>query len=283
MTGNQKEIVYTVQEINVPEGYEVEISYGTKVIRITNKLVPGKIVIEKEFDFEPVEPDEPDDSPVDIPVIKNWDDNGNKDGNRPAAVTVRLLADGTEVILDLTQANYLRGQGIVTTLNFVNGMTSWGAFTAAYPGITDPKDMFINIRRMFNYVANTCVLTYWSRIDENLTRRYAESITDELNIWLNRLVSTGALLGARCELKAEENPDTDLVLLSALLTTTMPRLKEVIDAITDAGLRDSVIIMVGGAPVTQEFADEIGADAYTPDCGSCSMKAAELLRAKKGL
>lgn len=122
-----------------------------------------------------------------------------------------VLADGTEVILDLTQANYLRGQGIVTTLNFVNGMTSWGAFTAAYPGITDPKDMFINIRRMFNYVANTCVLTYWSRIDENLTRRYAESITDELNIWLNRLVSTGALLGARCELKAEENPDTDLM------------------------------------------------------------------------
>ena len=81
----------------------------------------------------------------------------------------------------------------------------------------------------------------------------------------------------------KENPDTDLVLLSALLTTTMPRLKEVIDAITDAGLRDSVIIMVGGAPVTQEFADEIGADAYTPDCGSCSMKAAELLRAKKGM
>jgi phage tail sheath protein FI len=71
--------------------------------------------------------------------------------------------------------------------------------------------MFINIHRMFNYVANTCVLTYWSRIDENLTRRYAESITDELNIWLNRLVSTGALLGARCELKAEENPDTDLM------------------------------------------------------------------------
>jgi hypothetical protein len=105
MTGNQKEIVYTVQEINVPEGYEVEISYGTKVIRITNKLVPGKIVIEKEFDFEPVEPDEPDDSPMDIPVIKNWDDNGNKDGNRPAAVTVRLLADGAEVAsAQLTEA-----------------------------------------------------------------------------------------------------------------------------------------------------------------------------------
>jgi 5-methyltetrahydrofolate--homocysteine methyltransferase len=81
----------------------------------------------------------------------------------------------------------------------------------------------------------------------------------------------------------KEHPDTDLVCLSALLTTTMPHLKEVIDAFKDAGLRDSVIIMVGGAPVTQEYADEIGADAYTPDAGSCAIKAAELLKAKKGI
>ena len=77
----------------------------------------------------------------------------------------------------------------------------------------------------------------------------------------------------------ENNPD--LLLLSALLTTTMPHLKDVIDALKDAGLRDQVTIMVGGAPVTQEYADEIGADAYTPDAGSCAMKAAELLKAKK--
>ena len=77
----------------------------------------------------------------------------------------------------------------------------------------------------------------------------------------------------------ENNPD--LLLLSALLTTTMPHLKDVIDALKDAGLRDQVTIMVGAAPVTQEYADEIGADAYTPDAGSCAMKAAELLKAKK--
>lgn len=79
----------------------------------------------------------------------------------------------------------------------------------------------------------------------------------------------------------KNHPDLDLLLLSALLTTTMPRLKEVIDALKDAGLRDQVIIMVGGAPVTEEFAKEIGADAYTPDAGSAAMKAAELLKAKK--
>lgn len=75
----------------------------------------------------------------------------------------------------------------------------------------------------------------------------------------------------------KEHPECDILMLSALLTTTMPRLPEVIDAIKEAGLRDQVKIMVGGAPVTQEFADEIGADAYTPDAGSAAAKAAELL------
>ena len=75
----------------------------------------------------------------------------------------------------------------------------------------------------------------------------------------------------------KDHPDCKLVLASALLTTTMPKLQEVIQAFEDAGLRDQVKIMVGGAPVTQEFADEIGADAYTPDGGSCAIKAAEIL------
>ena len=63
--------------------------------------------------------------------------------------------------------------------------------------------------------------------------------------------------------------------LSALLTTTMAVQKEVIDALIEAGVRDKVKVMVGGAPVTQGFADEIGADAYTPDAAS----AAEVCRA----
>jgi hypothetical protein len=131
--------------------------------------------------------------------------------NRALQADSAVLTDGTEILLDLTQANYLRGQGIVTAYNFVDGFKSWGTYTAAYPGDTDPKDMFISTARMFNFVANSVVLTYWSRIDENLTPRYAESIIDELNIWLNSLVNSGNLLGARCELKQEENPDIDLM------------------------------------------------------------------------
>ena len=68
-----------------------------------------------------------------------------------------------------------------------------------------------------------------------------------------------------------------LVVLSALLTTTMRNQKAVIDALTEAGLRDQVKVMVGGAPVTQEFADEIGADAYTPDAATAATVARQFV------
>ena len=73
------------------------------------------------------------------------------------------------------------------------------------------------------------------------------------------------------------NPDCKIVGLTALLTTTMPAMKEAVAAIIDAGLKSQVKIMVGGAPITQEFADEIGADAYTPDAASAAQKAKELV------
>ncbi len=57
--------------------------------------------------------------------------------------------------------------------------------------------------------------------------------------------------------------------MSAFLTTTMPMFKTNIEAIKAAGLRDQVKILVGGAPVTQEYADVVGADGYAPDANSC--------------
>ncbi len=71
--------------------------------------------------------------------------------------------------------------------------------------------------------------------------------------------------------------DVQLVCLSALLTTTMYGQKEVIDALCTAGLRDKVRVMVGGAPITQEFADEIGADCYTLDAASAAREAKRLI------
>ena len=76
----------------------------------------------------------------------------------------------------------------------------------------------------------------------------------------------------------QEHEDTDIMCCSALLTTTMPEIGATIRAIEEAGLRDKVKVMVGGAPVTQAFADEVGADAYTPDAGAAAVRAVELVR-----
>jgi 5-methyltetrahydrofolate--homocysteine methyltransferase len=69
----------------------------------------------------------------------------------------------------------------------------------------------------------------------------------------------------------------DLVGCSALLTTTMPRMKDIVQALQAAGLRDSVKVMVGGAPVTAQFALDIGADFYAPDAASAAQGARELI------
>jgi 5-methyltetrahydrofolate--homocysteine methyltransferase len=70
---------------------------------------------------------------------------------------------------------------------------------------------------------------------------------------------------------------TNVVALSALLTTTMPVMRQTVDAITEAGVRGDVKILVGGAPVTQDFADQIGADGYAADAGSASLLLKRLL------
>jgi len=75
------------------------------------------------------------------------------------------------------------------------------------------------------------------------------------------------------EIKAR---DANLLCLSALLTTTMPMMKKTIDATVAAGLRDRVKVLIGGAPVTQQFAGDIGADGYAPDAGS-AVKAAKAI------
>jgi 5-methyltetrahydrofolate--homocysteine methyltransferase len=75
-----------------------------------------------------------------------------------------------------------------------------------------------------------------------------------------------------------KDKNAGMLCLSALLTTTMPMMKQTIQAVTENGIRGQVKIMVGGAPVTQGFADEIGADGYAPDAGSAAKLAKSLIR-----
>ncbi len=120
-------------------------------------------------------------------------------------------ADGDGINLGPENAAYLNGEGIVTALNFIGGWKLWGNRTAAYPGNTDVKDTFIPVRRMFNWVNNTLILTYWQKVDEPTNRRLIETVVDSVNIWLNGLTARGALLGGRVEFQADENPVTDLL------------------------------------------------------------------------
>lgn len=122
------------------------------------------------------------------------------------------LEDGTEVNLTFEQSCIIAGYGIVTALNFMSmGWTCRNNYTACYPANTDVKDYFIPVSRMFDWVGNTVVRTFWSKLDKPMNRRFADSILDTCNIWLNGLVSMERLLGARAEMLESENNQLDLM------------------------------------------------------------------------
>lgn len=77
--------------------------------------------------------------------------------------------------------------------------------------------------------------------------------------------------------EAVKENEAEFIGMSALLTTTMPSMKNAIEALKESGVRDKVSVMIGGAPVTQNYADEIGADIYAPDGPSAARKAKEKL------
>lgn len=122
-----------------------------------------------------------------------------------------VLDDGTEVALDVQQANYLNDNGIITALNFYNGFVSWGDWSACFPGDTDPVNYFYCISRMFKWVAKTVTLSYWNYIDRKLNRRIIETILQGVNNWLNSLMAEERILGGRVELQDEENSETALM------------------------------------------------------------------------
>ena len=80
--------------------------------------------------------------------------------------------------------------------------------------------------------------------------------------------------------KAEEI-GADIIGMSALLTTTMPNMQEVMDVLNERGVRDKYIVMIGGAPVNETFAEQIGADYYTPDAATCAEAAKKAVQERK--
>lgn len=121
------------------------------------------------------------------------------------------LADGSEVLLTLSEANELNAVGIVTALHGFDGWIAWGNYTACYPADTAPENAFIPVSRMFDWVGNTLVKTFWNHLDKPILRRRLDSIIDGATIWLNGLTGSGYLYGGRVEIPEADNPKENLV------------------------------------------------------------------------
>ena len=118
---------------------------------------------------------------------------------------------GKEINLGAEEANYLNGQGIVTALNFQGGWKAWGNRTAVYPANTDPKDDFIPVRRMFNWIRNEFTLTFWQKTDKPITARLIRTIVNSFNVRLNGLQAIEAIIGGEITFKSSYNPITSLM------------------------------------------------------------------------
>ena len=94
-----------------------------------------------------------------------------------------------------------------------------------------------------------------------------------------RIVDVGVDIGVEKFISAVKENQADMLALSALLTTTMPAMRDVIDALEEEGMRDGVKVIIGGAPVTQDFSRSIGADGYSPNAPGAVDLAKSLLSA----
>jgi len=92
------------------------------------------------------------------------------------------------------------------------------------------------------------------------------------------VVDIGVDVSADTFVNAIRENNADIVAMSALLTTTMPSIKTVIKALRESALRENVKVMIGGASVSRDYADEIGADGFAPDCVSAVDEAARLMK-----
>jgi len=148
-------------------------------------------------------------------VVKVANSNGDypheSPSNKNLSMNKMVLKDGTKIDLGPDQAELLNSQGITTALNFMGGWVLWGNCTGAFPTNTDVKDMFIPVHITHNWIANTIILTTWSKVDKPITRSLIDNIIDTMNNWFNGLHNRNVILGGRVEFRKSDNPTTDLL------------------------------------------------------------------------
>ncbi|MCD8364776.1 MAG: phage tail sheath family protein [Clostridiales bacterium] len=129
--------------------------------------------------------------------------------NKTLSITGTCLADGTEVALDQDQATTVGEYGVATFVN-INGYRLWGNHTGAYPSSSDAKDIWINVRRMFNWQGNNFILTYFDKVDDPMNNVLIENIVDSENIRCAAYAPTH-WAGASIEYLSADNPTTDIL------------------------------------------------------------------------
>lgn len=129
--------------------------------------------------------------------------------NKQTPITGTCLADGTEVILDQDQGTVVNSFGVATAINR-NGFRPWGNYTGAWPASGDAKDIFINVRRMFNWQGNTFILTYFDKVDDNINPILIDTIVDSENIRCSAYAPQH-WAGASIEYLEEDNPTTSIL------------------------------------------------------------------------
>lgn len=129
--------------------------------------------------------------------------------NKLIGVTGQCLADGTEVVIDQDQGSTINSYGVVTAIN-TNGWKIWGNNTGAFPGNGDAKDIWIPVRRMFNWHGNTFIQTYFDRVDDPMNPVLVESVVDSENIRC-AAYAPDKWAGASIEYLPSDNPETDIL------------------------------------------------------------------------
>ena len=125
-------------------------------------------------------------------------------------MSAAVLEDGTEVILDNSQAALVNSYGIVTAIND-QGWKAWGNNTSIYPTSSDPKDRWIACRRMMSWYRNHFILTYRDKVDDPTSYRLIEAVVDSENIYLNSLASAGSIAGGEVSFNEADNPITSII------------------------------------------------------------------------
>jgi methylmalonyl-CoA mutase cobalamin-binding domain/chain len=202
-------------------------------------------------------------------------------GNRPAVVELTTLGIEAEIppntllfealipALEEVGARFERGDFFVPEM-LISGRAMTGALELLRPLLIDS-----GVEKIGTFLMGT-VQGDVHDIGKNLVNIMLEGAGFDV-------VDIGVQVRPETFIEAINEHKPDLVGFSAFLTTTMPMFKANIEAIEKAGLRDDVIIMVGGAPVTQEYADVVGADGYAADASSATKRAKELLEQRRTL